>query len=164
MKLIGLRRVFVPCMLGLSVCAANAEDLWPCEVLLCLANPNGPMAVAECVPPITRLLDVLWHDGPFPVCNKDDGNGNSTHDEVAFEWFDPCPADTSIFVEGTHSWQQDESSPRICASGSHVERVQDGDGWIDKTVYENEVDISQNASPFVIDVFIAEKLWNRTRL
>ena len=34
---------------------SSAWDAWPCEVVLCLANPAGPMAAPACVPPISRL-------------------------------------------------------------------------------------------------------------
>ena len=43
-----------------------------CRVLLCLANPDGPTAVAMCIPPITQL----WRDlarvppRPFPTCDE----------------------------------------------------------------------------------------------
>ena len=36
---------------------AQASD-YGCRVLLCLANPAGPTAIAQCVPPITQL----WRD------------------------------------------------------------------------------------------------------
>src|SRR5205814_2149317 len=41
---------------------------WGCEVLLCLANPNGPTAVAPCVPPIRRLWRELARGHAFPTC------------------------------------------------------------------------------------------------
>ena len=35
------------------------DDTWACEVALCMANPDGPMAVAECVKPIEKLYKHL---------------------------------------------------------------------------------------------------------
>ena len=38
--------------------SAYADD-WGCQVMLCMSNPAGPMAVAECVPPMQRLYDAM---------------------------------------------------------------------------------------------------------
>ena len=38
----------IPGMPKLEIMSGN--DRWGCEVLLCLANPNGPRAVSECKP------------------------------------------------------------------------------------------------------------------
>ena len=55
----------------------TGNDRWGCEVLLCLANPNGPRAVGECRPPIDKLFDCLsWrHPCKFPSCPMA-GDGN----------------------------------------------------------------------------------------
>lgn len=60
-----------------------------CEVLLCLANPNGPRAVAECRPPIDKLFKCLSkrHPCKFPKCPvAGDGNEAKQVDNS----FDPC--------------------------------------------------------------------------
>ena len=48
----------------------GGDDRWGCEVLLCLANPNGPKAVNECVSPINKLFKCLakTHPCSFPKC------------------------------------------------------------------------------------------------
>ena len=46
---------------------ARASD-WGCQVVLCLATPGSPTTYAECVPPITRLWNVLATGGSFPTC------------------------------------------------------------------------------------------------
>ena len=46
---------------------AYASD-WGCQVVLCLATPGSPMTYAECVPPITKLWNVLALGGSFPTC------------------------------------------------------------------------------------------------
>ena len=58
----------IPGMPKLEIMSSN--DRWGCEVLLCLANPNGPRAVSECRPPIDKLFDCLsWrHPCKFPSC------------------------------------------------------------------------------------------------
>lgn len=46
---------------------AYASD-WGCQVVLCLATPGSPTTYAECVPPITKLWNVLAFGGSFPTC------------------------------------------------------------------------------------------------
>ena len=46
---------------------ALASD-WGCQVVLCLATPGSPTQYAECVPPITKLWNVLAVGGSFPTC------------------------------------------------------------------------------------------------
>ena len=53
---------------------AHASD-WGCQVILCLATPGSPTSYAECVPPITKLWNVLALGGSFPTCT---GVGIST--------------------------------------------------------------------------------------
>lgn len=53
---------------------AHASD-WGCQVILCLATPGSPTKYAECVPPITKLWNVLATGGGFPTCT---GGGVST--------------------------------------------------------------------------------------
>lgn len=46
---------------------AFASD-WGCQVILCLATPGSPTTYAACVPPITKLWNVLAIGGSFPAC------------------------------------------------------------------------------------------------
>lgn len=46
---------------------AIASD-WGCQVVLCLATPGSPTTYSECVPPITKLWNVLALGGSFPTC------------------------------------------------------------------------------------------------
>lgn len=46
----------------------TGDARWGCEVLLCLANPNGPKAESECVPPIDRLYRHLRKGHGMPSC------------------------------------------------------------------------------------------------
>lgn len=77
----------IPGMPKIEIMSGN--DRWGCEVLLCLANPNGPRAVAECRPPIDKLFDCLsWrHPCKFPSCPMA-GEGN--YAKQLSDGFDPC--------------------------------------------------------------------------
>lgn len=77
-------------ILGIGWGSANvqAEDLWGCEVLLCLSNPDGPEAVSECQPPIERLRRHLRHGHPFPSCPS----GGRSYAKPTFSYYDLCPA------------------------------------------------------------------------
>lgn len=63
---------------------AHADD-WACEVVLCLANPQGATAVTECVPPIKKLWRELAKGHAFPTCNMNSGDasGNSASNNWA---------------------------------------------------------------------------------
>jgi hypothetical protein len=75
---------------------AKADDLWGCQVLLCLSNPDGPEAVKECVPPIERLWDELRHGHPFPSCPS----GGSAYARPTISYYDLCPAGTTELPTG----------------------------------------------------------------
>jgi hypothetical protein len=48
---------------------ARAWDSWPCEVVLCMANPSGPTAAPPCVPPIKKLWSEMAKPGfHLPRC------------------------------------------------------------------------------------------------
>ncbi|WP_308515246.1 TrbM/KikA/MpfK family conjugal transfer protein [uncultured Turicimonas sp.] len=72
-----------------SIDFMTGDDRWGCEVLLCLANPNGPRAVSECRPPIDKLFKCLSkrHPCSFPQCPMA-GEGN--YAKQLNDGFDPC--------------------------------------------------------------------------
>lgn len=82
---------------GTKVEELTGDDRWGCEVLLCLANPNGPRAVSECKPPIDRLFRCLSkrHPCKFPSCPMA-GDGN--YAKQLKDSFDPC----SIYGKDYH--------------------------------------------------------------
>jgi len=116
---------FVRFFAAVSVCAAatfsgqaHADD-WGCEVLLCLSNPAGPMAVAQCVPPIKRLYAALTklHPDPFPTCEQATA---SNHAGVDFnDYYDPCPEGTTALgpstkaVQGTAEQIKQQNKPPL---------------------------------------------------
>lgn len=66
----------------------TGEERWGCEVLLCLSDPRGPEAQAECRPPVERLYRSLRSRHPhFPKCPQA-GAGN--YAERVSDPFDPC--------------------------------------------------------------------------
>ena len=90
--------VLAATLLGLSG-AARADD-WPCEVVLCLANPQGPMAVQECVPPIKKPWKHLAKGKSFPYCemNSNSSSGNSAGHQWASGGF--CPPQYIYYIDG----------------------------------------------------------------
>lgn len=88
----------------------QARQDWGCEVLLCLANPDGPTAVEECVPPIHRLRRALAHGHPFPRCtlsNGQDSRAAGTWVQRGFNYYDRCPAGTTALALGLYAMQPD---------------------------------------------------------
>ncbi len=55
-------------LLALSTPQPALASDWGCQVILCLATPGSPTTYAECVPPITKLWNVLALGGSFPTC------------------------------------------------------------------------------------------------
>lgn len=87
--------------LGLAPLMAQAEDSFACEVVLCLANPNGATAVTECVAPIKKLYKQLAKGKPFPYCdmNSNDSQGNSAKNTMLNG--KNCPQQHKFFVGKT---------------------------------------------------------------
>lgn len=87
--------------------AAKASD-WGCQVLLCLSNPAGPMAVAACVPPITKLWAALRKPKPDPFPTCDEAKSSSHGDSFArqgYGYFNQCPAGTAALGAGVTAMQ-----------------------------------------------------------
>jgi len=63
-------RTLVMCCVALFAVSPAKADLWGCEVLLCMANPQGPTAASACVPPITRLWHHLGRGRSWPNCDE----------------------------------------------------------------------------------------------
>lgn len=87
-------------VLGLAPLMAQAEDNWACEVVLCLANPNGATAVTECVKPIKKLYKELAKGNPFPYCNmnSNESQGNSANHTKLNE--KNCPSKHKSYDQG----------------------------------------------------------------
>jgi hypothetical protein len=95
--------------LGFAVAPQAKADDWGCQVLLCLSNPAGPMAVAECRPPITRLYRALfkWRPDPFPTCLMSSGVDSKAGGNYAYvappSYYDPCPEGTRAQQYGVYA-------------------------------------------------------------
>ena len=95
-----MRTLFLFVCLGVAASPAFASR-WGCEVLLCLSNPAGPTAVAECVPPIKKLWRALRKGKPFPTCDLQDGNNaDGTYARRGWTHYDPCPPGTTELPDG----------------------------------------------------------------
>jgi hypothetical protein len=103
--------------LGLIAAPQARADNWGCEVLLCLSNPAGPMAVAQCVPPITRLYRAIfkWRPDPFPTCTMVNGGDAATTGNFAYvapaTYYDACPEGTTAVASGTYAAGGRQSNP-----------------------------------------------------
>jgi len=75
---------------------------WGCTVLLCLANPNGPTAVAQCVAPIRQLWRDLRRGRPFPACPMARGPQGGAFARLGYDPYDPCPPGTTELKPGRH--------------------------------------------------------------
>lgn len=85
-------------LIGMACMPAQADD-YGCTVLLCLSNPAGPMAVAECVSPIKKLYRDLARGRAFPTCDLVGGQAG-TYATPAVSAYEPCPAGTQPAMQG----------------------------------------------------------------
>jgi hypothetical protein len=184
--------IFLVAMFQVSS-GARAEDLWGCEVLLCLSNPSGPTAVPECVPPITRLWDHLRHGGAFPSCEMATGPNGRSWAQMGWTYYDACPAGTTALAPRTYAVQGsaaqlmrldrvvytgigsgDGLQPARSSEGVVLNKICVGDpigktwviaehNWAEANIYDRVVSLPPQWSPNVIDVFIDNRLWRRVR-
>lgn len=177
---------------GLALCgSAHASD-YGCRVLLCLANPAGPTAVTQCVPPITQL----WRDlarvppRPFPTCDE-------ARPAIAVQnetWYDPCPAGTAALEAGVYALQQGAPGTAVPSLGiGEGDNLQpsSGDNYVALTskvcvarqlgqtwvqigsgdnastalinIYDRVAILDPATSPRVIDVYLNNALYRRVR-
>lgn len=105
--------------------AAHASD-YGCQVLLCLANPNGPRAVSECVPPINQLFRDLARGRSFPTCElAESPSGGRSWAQRGVSYYDPCPRGTTALANGSYAVQGSATPPTY---GSPYTGIGDGDG------------------------------------
>lgn len=100
-----MKRLFL-CLLPallFSTSPVKADD-WGCEVIMCLANPAGPMAASACIPPITRLFAALSKKkpDPFPTCESANGAAAA---KQGYNYFDACPSGTQALEVGASAIQ-----------------------------------------------------------
>jgi hypothetical protein len=70
---------------------ALADD-WACEVVLCLANPQGATAVTQCVPPIKKLWRELAKGHAFPTCDMNTGGASGNSASHSWASGSNCPS------------------------------------------------------------------------
>lgn len=160
--------VGVPLLLAAAT-PASAADMWGCEVLLCLSNPAGPTAVAECKPPIHRLWRHLARGRSFPTCAmaSTPETGNS-YARLGNDHFEVCPKGTTMVESGrAPSYNEggyDPGIPRLCG-GTQVgwrTACQGGEGGCYSVpVYDSLTALSSYAFSGVIDVYISDALYQR---
>lgn len=76
------------------------EAPWGCKVLLCLANPDGPTAIPQCIDPIDHLRDSLRRGHPFPECPMAQGPDGGAYASAGSNHYDRCPPGTSALGLG----------------------------------------------------------------
>ena len=101
--------------------AAMASE-WGCQVLLCLANPAGPTAVATCVPPITRLWAALNkpRPDPFPTCEEANSRNGDSFARPSYGYFDRCPSGTTALSVGASAIQLTRATYNSMAASNAV--------------------------------------------
>lgn len=182
-KWLRLLAVLSLCTFGWS--SAKASD-YGCKVLLCLANPAGPTAVSQCVPPITQLWNDLTRFHPFPSC--DEASASGARALIGSSYFDPCPDSTTALAAGQYgvlptltdpyagigngdNLQPDENNmlpAKVCV-GNQINTAsvwigpEDTGGYQPIAVYDRLVVLDASANPRTIDVYVNDLLYRRVR-
>lgn len=80
-------------IIGFSAMPAHADDdNWKCEVVLCMANPQGATALKQCEPPWKKLMKHLADGHSFPHCDMGSGsNGSKNEATTRGTSVDHCP-------------------------------------------------------------------------
>jgi hypothetical protein len=106
---------------ALAIAVPAWADDWGCQVLLCLANPAGPTAVSQCVPPIEKLWESLHEGHSFPSCGL---AGDSTSRTGSFaqpspdnSYYNTCPGGLTALPMGSYaiwapSWVPKDNTAR----------------------------------------------------
>uniref|UniRef100_UPI0032209B84 hypothetical protein n=1 Tax=Zoogloea sp. TaxID=49181 RepID=UPI0032209B84 len=61
--------------LGAATPTFASDQHWACEVVLCMANPKGPLALKECEPSIKKAWKAWAKGKSVPSCKKQDAQG-----------------------------------------------------------------------------------------
>lgn len=175
-------------LIGTLLLLANSSVLaseYGCKVMLCLANPNGPKAVAECVSPINQLYDDLKHGRSFPTCDeaKDPVRGDS-YVKQGFNYFDPCENGTSALERGRYAlkrgtsrlyagigdgegmaFSQENGIPsKICVAGPVGQGSYGGyEDRIDYTIYSTVIVQMPASNPNYFLIYVNNKPYKRVR-
>jgi hypothetical protein len=90
--------------------SASAFAVDGCEVLLCLAAPNGWKTISQCVPPMEQLLKSLATGHAFPSCSmagappaskgNPQGGTGSYAVQMPANYYNQCPAGTTALPAG----------------------------------------------------------------
>lgn len=185
-----LRVFMLGSVLTVAGVAARADD-FGCTVLLCLANPAGPMAVAECVSPIKKLYRNLARGKAFPTCDMasaSDGPTGKSWAQHGVSYYDQCPPGTTALDAGMYAVRGGASSVyhlgigegdspngsatgvlpnKTCVGrriGDTILSVGGGDMEpLSAGVYDQVVVIAPNAQPNYVDVYVDSAFSHRVR-
>lgn len=134
-----IKNVVCATALAVSVVQAHADN-WGCEVLLCMSNPAGPTAVAQCVPPISRLWRALADGDGWPFCDMGSGGGNqAAHND----WASPtnCPPQYINYYE------RDGGSDPYCSYTGAITIEQAGQPYMRVWWTPGGLTVTENLSP-----------------
>ncbi|WUR13795.1 hypothetical protein E7V67_001435 [[Empedobacter] haloabium] len=162
-----------------------------CKVLLCLANPRGPMDAAACVEPIRKLYRDLARGRAFPSCDMASAPQGTAPSrswaQYGVSFYDPCPPGTSTLAQGAlaadgatnvytgtgdggDGYGYDHSSlpAKVCVgrpTGETWVNLGQGDGMstVAVTTYDNIVVMQPVAQPYHADIYIDSNFSHRVR-
>ncbi len=106
------------------------EDPWPCQVVLCLANPDGPTVLKECRPPIERAWRVWARGKRVPDCkkkNKDGSAGGSVREDGTY--IENMPSDPEKEGQCPFVYYAGHDKKKFCAFAGVTNEYIHGELW-----------------------------------
>lgn len=163
---------------------ASASE-YGCKVMLCLSNPKGPKAEAQCISPINQLYDDLKHGRRFPTCDeaKDPVHGDS-YVRQGFNYFDPCEDGTTALPRGQYAVKRGSTQlyggigdgegmtfsqdggipPKVCVAGPVGRGSYGGyEDRIDYTIYSTLVVQQPASNPNYFLIYVNNQPYKRVR-
>jgi hypothetical protein len=108
--------------------SANSQEEFGCTVLLCMMNPAGPYAVAECAPAVSQFF-AMAKSGSRPTCSAAGWSGQSaTYAPV------DCSGEYSMALDETGAWGC-RSNDKYVVLDEYGQPVPDGMGGV---VYDHK--------------------------
>jgi hypothetical protein len=107
----------------------KSGDNWGCEVMLCLANPQGPTAVSQCVPPIKKLWKHLAKGHAMPACTFANSDGKEVDSRSKGTYIDHAGSDPNVEGACPFVYYAGESRNKYCAFSGVTNEYIDGVLW-----------------------------------
>ncbi len=116
--------------MGATAPAFASDQHWACEVVLCMANPKGPLALKECEPSIKKAWKAWAKGKSVPSCKKQDAQGVDTGEITKAEGLiETSQADPVKNCPTQFTYYATRNKTKHCAFSGVTNQYIDGQLW-----------------------------------